>query len=148
MGVDYPGPLTIHSPTKTEKAWIWLLTCFVTRAINLDIVLNMSTETFIRCSKWFAAWRGLSCKFDNSKTFKVAVRFLKSVFKDEMVREHLTKSGTLRRCPGGGHLWTHGAVDQVIDRARLTHDSLITVIVDIESIINSKPLSLSRLKIV
>ena len=45
-GVEFPGPLMIHTegPKKTSKA---LFTCFVTRAVDLDIVLDMSTETFI-----------------------------------------------------------------------------------------------------
>ena len=56
-GVDFAGPLMIRTdgPNKSGKAWICLFTCFVTRAVHLDIVLNMSTETFIRCLKRFAA---------------------------------------------------------------------------------------------
>ena len=39
---------------------------------------DMSTETFMRCLKCFAARRGVPCKFvsDNRKTFKVAARFI------------------------------------------------------------------------
>ena len=53
------------------------------RAVHLDIVLDMSTETFIHCLKRFAARRGLPKRFisDNGKTFKAASRFLKEVFK-------------------------------------------------------------------
>ena len=39
-GVDFAGPLLIRteSPSKTGKAWIYLFTCFVTRAVHLDHV--------------------------------------------------------------------------------------------------------------
>ena len=64
-GVDYAGPLLIRTEgsSKTGKVWICLFTCFVTRAVHLDIVLDMSTETFIRCLKRFAARRGLPQRF-------------------------------------------------------------------------------------
>ena len=38
-------------------------TCFITRAVHLDIVLDLSTETFLRCLKIFAACRGLPYRF-------------------------------------------------------------------------------------
>ena len=73
-GVDFEGPLTIcnEGPTRTTKVWICLYTCLVTRAVHLDIVLDMSTETFIRCLKRFAARRGLPKRFlsDNGKTLR------------------------------------------------------------------------------
>ena len=67
-------------------------------AVYLDIVLDMSTETFIKCLKRFAAQRGLPQRglpqrfiSDNGKTFKAAAKFLKSVFKDDTVRDYLAE---------------------------------------------------------
>ena len=56
---------------------------------------NMSNETFMRCLKCFAVRRGMPRKFvsDNRKTFKAAARFIKAVFKDDVVQEHLSRSG-------------------------------------------------------
>ena len=73
-GVDFAGPLYVPlawlQPTKYGFA---SLPFCVTRAVHLDIVTDMSTETFMRCLKCFAARRGVPCKFvsDNRKTFKV-----------------------------------------------------------------------------
>ena len=79
----------------SEQDWICLFTCFVTRAVHLDIVLDISTETFIRYLKRFAARRGLPQRFisDNDKALKAASRFLKSVFKDDAVHDHLAEKG-------------------------------------------------------
>ena len=46
VGVDYAGPLYIKGPQ--PKAWIILFKCCVTRALHLDLILDMSTEMFIR----------------------------------------------------------------------------------------------------
>ena len=49
----------------------------------------------MRCVKHFAARRGMPRKFvsDNGKTFKAAARFIKAVFKDDVVQEHLSSMG-------------------------------------------------------
>ena len=155
-GVDFAGPLTIRTegPNKTGKAWICLFTCFVTRAVHLDIVLDMSTPTFIRCLKRFAARRGLPRRFisDNGKTFKAASKFLKSVFKDDTVRDHLAEKGcewtfNVERAPWWGGAFermvqsTKRCLRKMVGQASLTHDELITAVTEIESIINSRPLS-------
>ena len=114
-GVDFAGPLMIRTegPNKTGKAWICSFTCFVTRTVHLDIVLDLSTETFIRCFKRFAARRGLPQRVisDNGKTFKATSKFLKSVFKDDTVCDYLAEKGcewtfNVERAPwwGGGSL--------------------------------------------
>lgn len=64
-GVDFAGPLYIRSfgLTASNKVWICLFTCCVTRAIHLDVVTDLSTETFLRCLKRFAARRGMPRMF-------------------------------------------------------------------------------------
>ena len=97
-GVDFTGPLFARSGyfSGSSKVWICVLTCLVTRAIHLDIVCDLSTDTFLRCLKRFAARRGLPRKIlsDNGKTFKAAAKFLSVVFKDETIQEHLANQGS------------------------------------------------------
>ena len=153
-GVDYAGPLLIRTEGKTGKVWICLFTCFVTRAVHLDIVTDMSTETFIRCLKRFAARRGLPQKFisDNGKTFKAASKFLESVFKDDTVRNYLSDKGcdwtfNVEKAPWWGGAFermvqsTKRCLRKMVGQASLTHDEILTALAEIESIINSWPLS-------
>ena len=58
--------------------WMTLFTCYVTRAVHLDTVLDQSTLAFTRCLKRFVARRGLPRRFisDNGKTFKAASKYL------------------------------------------------------------------------
>ena len=62
--------------SKSNKVWICLFTCCVTRAVHLELVLDLSAVTFIRCLKRFAARRGLPRKIvsDNAKTFKAPAK--------------------------------------------------------------------------
>ena len=81
-----------------------------------------------------------------------SIRFLKSVFKDDTVNELLTGKGcewtfNIEKVP-----WWGGALEclvrstklclrKMVGQASLTHDDLLTVMMEIESIINSRPLS-------
>ena len=62
---------------------------------RLDITTDLSTETFIRCLNRFATRRGLPHKVlsDNGKTFKSAAKFIKKLFKDEVVLNYLSGRG-------------------------------------------------------
>ena len=54
---------TYVSNRGSSKVWICIFTCLVTRAVHLDIVPDLRTETFVQCLKQFAAMRSLAHKF-------------------------------------------------------------------------------------
>ena len=157
-GVDFAGPLFVRSTGTSSdsscKVWICLFTCLVTRAIHLDIVNDLSTGAFVRCLKRFAARRGLPLKFlsDNGKTFKAAARFLDVVFKDDTVQEYLSARGiqwifNVECAPWWGGVFermvrsTKRCLRKMVERANFTQDELLTAVVEIEAVINSRPLS-------
>ena len=94
-GVDFVGPFYIKltKSKATEKAWICLFTCCAVRAIHLELVLDMSTQSFLQCFKHFAVRRGLPKRMvsDNSATFKSAAKFLKNIMSDENVNKQLAE---------------------------------------------------------
>ncbi|XP_035220729.1 uncharacterized protein LOC118193707 [Stegodyphus dumicola] len=55
VGVDLAGPLYLR---EGSKAWIVLYTCAIYRAIHLELVTSLSTETFIQSLRRFIARRG------------------------------------------------------------------------------------------
>lgn len=147
-GVDFAGPFYVRMTglSKSNKVWLCLYTCCVTRAVHLETVPDLSTETFIRCLKRFAARRGLPHQFlsDNGKTFKAAAKVIQAVLSDKEVQDHLSGLGVkwlfnIEKAP-----WWGGVFERLIKsskrclrigQARFSYDELQTAVV--EAIINS-----------
>ena len=155
-GVDYAGPLYVRKfvSSTTEKVWVCLYTCCVTRAVHLDIVPDMTAESFIRCFRRFTARRGFPLRMvsDNAKTFKAAARAIAAVVKSSTISDHLSNVGTkwtfnLERAPWWGGLFERmiqtmkRCLKKVIGNAKLTYDELLTSITEVEMTLNSRPLT-------
>ena len=89
---------------------------------------------------------------DNGKTFKAAASFVKAVFKDATVQEHLAGQGVkwkfnIERAPWWGGAFerlvksTKRCLRKMVGCAKLSLDELQTLLVEVESILNSRPLS-------
>ena len=139
-GVDFAGPLYVSSDSSgVKKVWICLYTCCVVRAVHLELVFDMSTPTFIRCFKRFVARRGLPSKIlsDNGKTFKAAAKFIHGVKWIFNVPKAPWWGGVferLVRC-------TKRCLRKIIGQAKFSFDELATAITEVETVLNSRPLS-------
>ena len=95
--VDFAGPLNIRNKgvSGSSKVWLCLFTCCVTRAVHLELVLDLSTVTFVRNLKKFCARKGLPSRFlsDNAKTFKAAAKTIEAIVKDKYVTNYLSHIG-------------------------------------------------------
>ena len=133
--------------------WICLFTCCVTRAVHLEVVTDMSAYTFIRCLKRFTARRGVPRKIlsDNWKNFKVAAVFLGRVFEDQTLIDYFSTLGTewlfnVEKAPWWGGVFerlvksTKRCLRKFIGQAKFSLDELHTAVVEVESIVNSRPL--------
>ena len=96
-GVDFAGPLIVRpdhpvNASCDQKVWICLYTCCVTRAVHIDIVPNLSSQSFLRSFKRFTSRRGLPHKMvsDNGTTFKSAARIIRQIIQDETVSKYLS----------------------------------------------------------
>ena len=155
-GVDFAGPLYVksNSTTGSGKVWLCLYTCCVVRAVHLDIVCDMTTSAFLRSFKRFTARRGLPLKIisDNGKTFKAAAKTIDAVIRHEDVQRHFAGIGVdwlfnIEKAPWWGGMFermirsTKRCLKKVIGRAKLDYDELLTIVTEVEMIINSRPLS-------
>ncbi|KRY59122.1 hypothetical protein T03_16464 [Trichinella britovi] len=64
VGIDFVGPLLIRSKSSkyvSKKAYIFLFTCMVVRAIHLELVPDQTIERFLRVWRRFVTRRGSSC---------------------------------------------------------------------------------------
>ena len=92
VGVDFAGPLFVKAKNgQMRKVYITLLPCCVTRAVHLELVDDLSVETFKRCLRWLIARRGLPVLVvsDNAKTFKGTEKALHKLFTDPQVRDEM-----------------------------------------------------------
>ena len=110
-GVDFAGPLYVKSSNAgSTKVWLCLYTCCSTRAVHLDLVIDMTATTFLRCFRRFSARRGVPSLMisDNGKTFKSASKAIKHLLQDPTVKKHFSDlrvewrfNSTLPKHPGG-----------------------------------------------
>ncbi|GFY23246.1 integrase catalytic domain-containing protein [Trichonephila clavipes] len=83
----YVGPINIlryrGRGAKTTKEYIALFVCFVTKALHLELVSDLTSEAFIASLKRFCARRGASKHIycDNGTTFVGSRRKLQEIFK-------------------------------------------------------------------
>ena len=165
-GVDYFGPMYVKyyttestrgEPPVTRKVWICLFTCFAVRAIHLELAEDMTAEEFLLCLRRFIARRGKPKQIlsDNAKHFKTASKVLddiwKSVIISDKVDEFSTSKGIqwkyiVELAPWMGGLYerlvglTKRALRKAIGNQCLTEKQLVTVLTEVESVINSRPL--------
>lgn len=82
-GLDYFGPLTIKIGRRKEKRWAALFTCMTTRAIHIELVHTLSSDSAIMALKRFISRRGsptvIYC--DNGTNFRGACNELKQAVK-------------------------------------------------------------------
>ena len=165
-GLDYFGPLFIkyfhpasNGPCPTyKKVWVCLFTCMVVRAIHLELVEDMSTDQFLLCLRRFISRRGIPHQIisDNATQFKLAKKVLskahqQSVNECEEVNNYLSKQGIQWRlivelAPWMGGFYerlvglTKRALRKAVGKTCLTENQLITILTEIEAVVNSRPL--------
>ncbi|KAJ8971723.1 hypothetical protein NQ317_000269 [Molorchus minor] len=129
VGVDLAGPLHLKS---NIKVWVCIFTCAVYRAVHLEIVSSLSTETFLLAFRRFIARRGrpVIVYSDNGSNFVGAENSLKTIdwtwwggWWERVIR---ILKNLLRRQLG---------------KASISFEELYTIICDCEAVINSRPLT-------
>ena len=97
-GIDYLGPLKLL-PTPTQLAdscYGVLFCCQTTRCVHVEVVTELTTETFLLTFRKVAALKGMPryCQTDNAKTFSSADRQLTRLYRkfNQKTIEEETKS--------------------------------------------------------
>ena len=154
-GVDFAGPLFVKAKSgEMVKSYICLFSCFITRAVHLELVSDLATATFVNCLRRFCARKGTPVRIvsDNAKTFKATSRLLHEILSaakvaDLLVSKRITWRFNLDRSPwwGGAFERMVGSVKRclrkVLGNARLTQDEMNTVLAEVEATLNSRPLT-------
>ena len=147
VGVDFAGPIYVRDiysdKPETHKAYIALFTCATSRGLHLELTPDLTASSFLRA---FSRFKARQCNpklviSDNGKTFTDAK------VKAYCLRENFTWKFNVEAAP-----WWGGFFEQLVRsvklcltkslrNAKLTFEELYTVLVEIEGVLNSRPLT-------
>ena len=109
--------------------------------MHLDLVPDMTAQSFIRSLKHFASRRGFPIRIisDNAKTLKAAARTIRATLESPEVLQYYCNMGmkwtfNLERAPWWGGLFERmvqsmkRCLRKTIGAAKLTYDELLTAI--------------------
>lgn len=165
VGLDVFGPLkTVTRKTRngcsSGKRWVLMITCLASRAVHLELLEEMSTDSFINAFRRFVALRGQcrSILCDNGSNFVGAKNALEKSFKEldhSKISNFLLKSkcdwhftpvqksnfgGVYERKIGSARRILEGMLQQ-IETQRLSCETLATFLAEVSATINSTPLT-------
>jgi len=157
-GIDTFGPFVIKEGRKTMKRYGIVFTCLACRAIHLETVNSLETDSFLQALRRFIARRGnvKTIRCDNGTNFVGASRELKKCM-DEIngkVDEFLQKQEIrwIFNPPGAsnmGGIWERQirTVRKILSSLlidypdRMDDETLRTLLCEVEAIVNSRPLT-------
>lgn len=161
-GVDFAGPLHVLMSkgrgAKSNKAYIAIFICMATKAIHLELVGDLSSESFIGAFHRFVSRRGKCTHIwsDQGRNFIGANRELAEAFKEACLElpgdlvDILSSDGTQWHnipaySPNFGGLWESGVKSTKYHLKRiltknLTFEEMTTTLCQIEACLNSRPL--------
>lgn len=122
VGIDFGGPL--YTKSSDNKNYIVLFTCGVTRAVNLEMVGNLTTETFLLALRRFIVRRGLCSEIwsDNARTFKKAeleLKHLWTIINHPMVKDFYASHNIQWRFIVEKAAWWGGFYERLIRSVKL-----------------------------
>ena len=161
--IDYFGPMFVklNKETRTSQAttkWYGaIFSCLTTRATNIELVGDLSTDKFILALRRFVCRRGYLSRInsDNGKNFVGAQKKLdhtlnvinQKIIHNELIAKKIEWIFTPPLSP-----WINGAVDAVVKltkcrlksftRDRLfKEETLSTYLTEVEAVLNNPPLT-------
>lgn len=159
-GVDYAGPFSLKDGAtrnrKIIKGYVCIFVCLASKAIHLELASELTTECFMSALKRFVSRRGL-CRHvysDNGTNFIGAnneLRKINRVLQQDNFKQYLNQHNIEwhfipARSPHFGGLWEAGVksvkrhLKQILNNVYLTYEQFYTFLVQVESVLNSRPL--------
>ena len=149
-------PVQLVKTTTTSKAYIALTTCAVTRAVHLELVPDLTTDSFMRSFRRFVSRRGRPSIIysDNAKTYQAAEKGIiqcyellnSQPFKEYLAEQSIQWKFICPLSPWWGGFWERFMktiklpLKKVLKRSFYTADEIYTLLTEVEAMANSRPL--------
>lgn len=163
-GVDFAGPFELKKwrgrCNKFHKSYFAIFICFATKAVHLEVVIDLSTAAFVACYRRFIARRGIAKKMysDCGTNFVGSEKIITRSMMECAEKWNLEIAQELSilqtewhfnppSAPHFGGLWEAGVksvkhhIKRIMGNAKLTYDEFETILLQIESCLNSRPIT-------
>lgn len=162
-GVDFAGPLEVKEwrsrKPMIHKGYVCIFICMSTKAIDLQLVSDLTSKEFINALKRFISRRGkcLQMFSDNGSNFLGASNELKAVYSlFQNNKQALSDFASVEGFewhfipPASGHwggVWESAVknlkyhLKRVLGNHVLSYEHFNTLLIEIEAILNSRPIS-------
>ena len=157
VGVDCFGPYHVLRGRTIVKRYGVIFTCLAIRAVRIEIVHSLDTQSFINALRRFIARRGYpeEIRSDNGENFVSANKELKDAIKEwnqNQIQQYLTQNSVkwVFNPPAGSH---HGGVwercirtvrkvlNAICKEQTMDDEALSTLMCEVETIINGRPIT-------
>ncbi len=158
VGLDYFGPIEVRRGRNLVKRYGAIFTCLISRAVHLEVVFSLDTNSCISALRRFICRRGQVKEIvsDNGTSFIGAERELKRALTElntSKIQNSMLDAGVkwTFNPPYGSH---HGGAWErlirlikktlysTIRQQTLDDEGLLTVLCEIESILNNRPITM------
>ena len=163
ISLDFLGPLHVKKENRSDanqtyKVYVCLLNCMVTRAVHLEIVRDMTAEQFLLAIRRHFALRGVAKHIysDQAAQHLLMDKLFQDVFhemtQNRDVQTYMAQHGIKWHFTPAYSPWSRGYVEilvkackqaliRTIGKVTLTFDQLSTILYEVSSILNSRPLT-------
>ncbi|XP_071576705.1 uncharacterized protein [Temnothorax nylanderi] len=161
-GLDYAGPVTLKTwrgrAAKSYKGYLAIFVCLATSAVHIEVVTDYTTDAFIAAYKRFSGRQGI-CSIlwsDCGTNFVRADAELKRLFQQSSlelgdIAALLANDGTEWRFNPSSAPHFGGKLEAAVKSVKfhlkrvlgekvLTYEEMTTITVQIEAVLNSRPL--------
>ncbi|XP_030609039.1 uncharacterized protein LOC115796760 [Archocentrus centrarchus] len=154
-GIDCFGPLLAKVGRRTEKRWGILFKCLTTRAVHLEVLPSLDCDSFLMALRRFVARRGKPAELysDQGTNFRGGERELRDTFsslcpdlQQQLATQQIAFHFNPPAAPHFGGAWEReirsvkSALYTTLGAQTVSDEVLRTILIEIESILNSKPL--------